>query len=147
MKTTEQDPYYFSSAQWNHIDKEMALLLSCQPGVTVTSCFVYKVIRDLCSLDHLCINPILRIGLIHKWSIDSSLLKWSLHFCVLLSNSKQSIMSLSLLVGWTVDWLKSAVGQWYSTWLRIAGLSFTGGAALCPWTRHFIFCVVLVQPR
>ena len=33
--------------------------------------FVYKVIRDLESIDHLCINPIRRIGLIHKWSIDS----------------------------------------------------------------------------
>ena len=41
-------------------------ILSCQPGVTVTSCFVYKVIRDLESIDHLCINPICRIGLIHK---------------------------------------------------------------------------------
>ena len=40
-------------------------LLSCQPRVTVTSCFVYKVIRELESIDHLCINPILRIGLIH----------------------------------------------------------------------------------
>ena len=41
-------------------------VLSCQPRVTVTSCFVYKVIRDLESTDHLCINPILWIGLIHK---------------------------------------------------------------------------------
>ena len=41
-------------------------LPSCQPRVTVTLCFVYKVIRDLESIDHLCINPIYRIGLIHK---------------------------------------------------------------------------------
>ena len=41
-------------------------LLSCQPRVTVTSCFVYKVIRHLESIDHLCINPIHRMGLIHK---------------------------------------------------------------------------------
>ena len=27
--------------------------------------------------DHLCINPIRRIGLIHKWNIDSHKLKWS----------------------------------------------------------------------
>ena len=40
-------------------------LLSCQPRVRVTSCFVYKVIRDLESIDHSCINPIRRIGLIH----------------------------------------------------------------------------------
>ena len=42
------------------------LLLSCQPKVTVTSCFVSKVIRDLKLIDHLWINPILRIGLIHE---------------------------------------------------------------------------------
>ena len=41
-------------------------LLSCQPRVTVLSCFIYKVIRDLESIDHLCINLIRRIGLIHK---------------------------------------------------------------------------------
>ena len=41
-------------------------LLSCLPRVTVTSCVVYNVIRDLESIDHLCINPILWIGLIHK---------------------------------------------------------------------------------
>ena len=33
--------------------------------------FVYQVIRDLESIDHLCINPICRIGLLHKYSIDS----------------------------------------------------------------------------
>ena len=33
--------------------------------------FVYKVIRDIGSIDHLCINPIRRIGLIHKLSIYS----------------------------------------------------------------------------
>ena len=46
-------------------------LPSCQPRVTVTSCFVYKIIRDLESIDHLCIIPIRRIGLIHKLSVDS----------------------------------------------------------------------------
>ena len=46
-------------------------LLSCQPRVTVMSCFVYKVIWDLESIDHLLINPIRRIGLIHKRSFDS----------------------------------------------------------------------------
>ena len=38
------------------------ILLSCHSRVTVTSCFVYKVIRDLESIDQLCrdlcINPI-----------------------------------------------------------------------------------------
>ena len=47
----------------NHFGPE---ILSCQPRVPVTSCFVYKVIRDLESIDHLCINPICRIGLIQK---------------------------------------------------------------------------------
>ena len=42
------------------------MVLSCQPRVTVTSCYVYTVIRDLQSIYHLCINPIRRIGLIHK---------------------------------------------------------------------------------
>ena len=41
-------------------------VLSCQVRVTVTSCFVYKVIRDLESIDHVCINPIRMIRLIHK---------------------------------------------------------------------------------
>ena len=41
-------------------------ILSCQPKVTVTSCCEYKVIRDLESIYHFCINPIHRIGLIHK---------------------------------------------------------------------------------
>ena len=36
-------------------------LLSCQPRVTVTPCFVYKNIMDLELIDHLCINPIRRI--------------------------------------------------------------------------------------
>ena len=45
---------------------ESIYLLSCQSRVTVTSCFVYKVIRDLESIDHLCINPIRRIGLKHN---------------------------------------------------------------------------------
>ena len=34
------------------------LLLSCQPRVTVRSCYVYTFIRDLESIEHSCINPI-----------------------------------------------------------------------------------------
>ena len=41
-------------------------VLSCQPRMRVMSCFVYKVIWDLESIDHLCINPIPRIGLMHR---------------------------------------------------------------------------------
>ena len=33
--------------------------------------FVYKVIRNFESIEHLCINPILWLELIHKLSIDS----------------------------------------------------------------------------
>ena len=56
----------------NHLAEEELLRASqaCQPRVTVTSCFVYKVIRDFESIDHLCINTTRRIELIHKWSID-----------------------------------------------------------------------------
>ena len=41
-------------------------LLSCQPRVTVTSCSLYKFIKDLKSIYHFYIYPIRRIGLIHK---------------------------------------------------------------------------------
>ena len=45
--------------QWySFLDINKATVLSCQPRVTVMSCFVYIVIRDLQSTDHLCINPI-----------------------------------------------------------------------------------------
>ena len=51
--------------------------------------FVYTFIRDLQSIDHLCINPIL-------W------LKWSFQVNILLNNCKQNTTSLSLLAGRTV---------------------------------------------
>ena len=44
----------------------------------------------------------IRIGLIHKWSIDSRQLKWSVQVTVLFKNCKQNVTSLSLLVGTTV---------------------------------------------
>ena len=68
----------------------------------MTSRFVYKAIRDLKSIDHLFINPIRRIGLVHKRSLDSRWLKWIVQVNVLLNNCKQRITSLSLLVGTTV---------------------------------------------
>ena len=43
------------------LDLKLNTLLSCQPRVTVASCFVYKVIMDLSSIDR-------RIGLIHRLS-------------------------------------------------------------------------------
>ena len=47
----------------------VGVLLSCQPRVTVTSCFVYKIIRDFLSIDLLCINHICRKILrnCHSW--------------------------------------------------------------------------------
>ena len=63
------------------------------------SCFVYKDIRDLESIGHLCIYPIRRIGLIYKCSIDSHYLKWCVQVNVLLNNCKQDMTSLSLLAG------------------------------------------------
>ena len=51
--------------------------------------FVYKVIRDLISKDHLCINPIRWIGLIHNLSLDSHMLKWYVQVNVLLNNCIQ----------------------------------------------------------
>ena len=68
----------------------------------MTSCSVNKVTRDLESIDHLFINPIRRIGLMHKWSLDSRNLKWIVQVNVLLINCKQTFSSLSLLVGTTV---------------------------------------------
>ena len=67
--------------------------------MAVTSCFVYKFFRDLESIDHLCINPIRRIGLIHKKSIDSRWHKLSAQVNVLLNNCKQNMSQLSLLAG------------------------------------------------
>ena len=82
----------------------------------MTACFVYKVIKDLESINHLCINLIRRIGLIHKRSIDSRKEKWSVQVNVSLNNCKQTITSLSLLVGTTVDkqstsWFSFVVSQ------------------------------------
>ena len=68
-----------------HVININVCVLSCQPRVTVTSCLVYKVIRDLESIDHLCINPIRMIGFIHKRSIDSRKLKLSVHVSVYLA--------------------------------------------------------------
>ena len=54
-------------SRWIHQHwRLLKALLSCQPRVTLTSGLVNKVIRDLESIDHLCITPIHRIGLIHK---------------------------------------------------------------------------------
>ena len=55
-------------------DKDFDYLLSCQPRVTLASCCVYKVIKELESIDHLFINPI------HSTS-DLSLRVWSSGVC------------------------------------------------------------------
>ena len=64
--------------------------------------FCLQSYQALESIYHLCINPIRRIGLTHKRSIDSRKLKWSVQSHVLLNNCKQNITSLSFLVGTTV---------------------------------------------
>ena len=60
-----EQPSYVCVQPVCKINQQIALL-SCQPRVTVTSRIVYKVIRDLESIDHLIINPIHRIRLIQK---------------------------------------------------------------------------------
>ena len=86
----------------DQLGKKPSKLLSCQPRVTVMSFFVYNVIRDLESIDHMCINPIRRIGLIHTWYIDLHMLKWSVPVNTSLNNCKHNMTSLSLLAGGTV---------------------------------------------
>ena len=97
-------------------------VLSCQPIVTVTSCFVYKVFRDLESIDHLFINPIRRIGLIHKWSVDSVKLKWIVKVNVLLYNCKQMLRHChSWLARQYINWFVCFfVLLWFftSSWLE-----------------------------
>ena len=82
-------------------------LPSCQPRVTVTSCFVYKTIRDLKSIEHLCINPIRRIGLIHEWSIDrvSSSDVYKLLFYLTIVNKTYVTI--------TLGWHDSTVGSYF----------------------------------
>ena len=98
----------------------------CQPRVTVPSCFVYKVIRDLKSIDHLCNKkgeyryPIL---FVQNWPTtggNATFKRYSspsepqviYRFAVaqvecksysLLNNCKQNITPLSLLDGTTVQ--------------------------------------------
>ena len=69
----------------------------------MASCVGCKVIGDLESIDHLCIDPIHRIGLIHRRSIVSHWLGWRGQVNVLLDNCRRNSTSLSLLVGTTVD--------------------------------------------
>ena len=69
----------------------------------MTSCFVYKVIRDLESIYHLCINPIRRIGLIHKRYFDTRVSSSKVYTIVLyLAIVITKYTSLSFLVGTTV---------------------------------------------
>ena len=68
----------------------------------MTSCFIYKVSRDLKSIDHLYINPIRMIGndrintqVIYRFALAQGSVQGN--------NCKQNITSLSLLAGRTVD--------------------------------------------
>ena len=57
------------------------------------------------SIDHLCINPILRIGLIHKWSIDHKSL-------ITLSTNHEVTV--------TLGWQDSAYIYWKGEWFVLA---------------------------
>ena len=57
-------------------------VLSCQPRVTVTSCLVYKVVRDLESINHLCIKT----QVIYRFALAQWLYK--LMFCLTIENKK-----------------------------------------------------------
>ena len=92
----------FSTEFLKELADDIEVLLSCQPRVKVTSCVVYNIIRDLESIDHLCIYPILRIELIHKCYIDSRKLKWSVQVNILINNCKHNMTSLLLLADRTV---------------------------------------------
>ena len=59
-------------------------------------------VMDLVSIEHLFIDPICRVGLIHMWFMDSHQLKSSVNVYVILNNCKQNTTSLSLLAGRTV---------------------------------------------
>ena len=56
-----------TSTKISHSGKMMLCWTTVLPAKSDSDVmFVYKVIRDLESIDHLCINSIHRIGLIHK---------------------------------------------------------------------------------
>ena len=65
----------------------------------------------------MCINPILRIGLMHKWSIDS---KFLITLC------KQNLTSLSLLARTTVVYIQiHVVKMWHFFSDRVSDLTLT----------------------
>ena len=76
--TIEHMAIHFVTELCVYVDVVLVLfLITAVPAKSdsdVTFCF--KAIRDLESIDHLFINPIHRIGLIHKCSLDSRWLKW-----------------------------------------------------------------------
>ena len=94
----------------------MINLLSCQPRVTLTSCSVYKVIRDLESIDHLFINPTHRIGSILKRPFDSGKLK--LVYTILSYLAIVNKLNVTVTSGWhysTYDgYLYQRNGNFYS---------------------------------
>ena len=50
------------------VEKRIHTVLPAKSDSDIMFCL--QIIRDLESIDHVCINPIHRIGLIHKLSID-----------------------------------------------------------------------------
>ena len=110
-------------------------LLSYQPRVTVASCAVYKVIRDLqCISDRPLVYKSYPVDRINTYVIYRfALTQWNEQVNVLLNNCKQNVMSL--LVGTTALYMYTVAravcgrksrrqvfsrqGQLYTTCLRI----------------------------
>ena len=121
-------------------------LLLCQPKVTVTSRFVYIVIRYLESIDHLCINPIRRIELIHKWSIDSRYLKWCVQVNVYLTIVSKYYVAVTL--GWhdssTIVLLSCPYMTHLSLIIRFIYITYSTSEKCSheiSGAQHFILCV------
>ena len=102
---------------WNHI-RDSSTVQPAKSDIDVM--LVYKVIRDLESIDHLCINPI------HKDSINTQVIyrfalaqvEWSSKYFTKKFTTKK--MSLSLLVGTTV---KLCYKNWFLMKIQIMPVS------------------------
>ena len=93
------------------------------------SCFVYKVIRDLQSIDDVCINPIRRIGLIHKWSADSRVSSSGVY------NLMFNLTVINKILGHCHSW---RVGQYY--WVG----NISNGGVWYVWTCRFLYNTIVL---
>ena len=85
-------------------------------------------------------EAIFPVGQLARWDIDRLVLTTQYQDFHWLNNEFWEFMCL--LRG--LQWL-SARSVWQDG--GVVGSSLTGGNVLCPWARHFILCLVLVQPR